>query len=113
MAGFPGGRRPLGGAGIPPDAPGPTVSASSTIGTDTFYLFGAALAEEIDPTAAGFPPVRVTETGTNASDTYYVMGFVLAEPSSVGTNAGRFRITEQGTVGSDTFYILGMVLAEI
>lgn len=112
MAGFTGGRRPLGGAGIPPAAPGPTVSASATLGTDTFYMFGAALAEEIDPTAAGFPPVRITETGTIASDTYYVLGFVLSEPSSVGTNAGRFRITEMGSVGSDTYYVLGFVLAE-
>lgn len=112
MAGFTGGRKPLGVAGIPPDAPGPIVTASPSIGTDTFYILGLTMAEEIDPTGAGNPPVRVTESGTNATDTYYVLGFVLAEPSSVGTNAGRFRILEQGSVGSDTYYVLGFVLAE-
>jgi hypothetical protein len=112
MAGFPGGRKPLGAAGIPPSAPGPTVSESSSIGTDTFYLLGLTLAEDTNPTGSGNHPVRITESGGNATDSYYVLGFVLAEPSSVGTNAGRFRILEQGSVGSDTYYVLGFVLAE-
>lgn len=113
MAGFPGGRKTLGGAGIPPDAPAPFITATSNHGTDNFYVAGMAFAEDINPVGSSNPAVRTTVTGTPGTDTYYVMGLVLAEAGNIGPNAGSFKVTSQGSVGSDTFYIFGMVLSEI
>ena len=112
MAGFTGGRKPLGIAGYPPVTPGPTVSETASIGTDTFFLIGFDLAEALNPVGSSNPPVRVTETGSNATDTYYIMGLVLAESTSAGSVGASFNITEQGSVGSDTYFVFGFVLAE-
>lgn len=112
MAGFTGGRKPLGVGGYPIGPAPPVVSETTNAGTDTFYLLGFDLAEGINPTASSISPINVTETGTVSSDTYYIMGMVLAESASAATQGGAFRITEMGSVGSDTYYILGMILSE-
>lgn len=112
MAGFPGGRKPLGMAGIPPGAPPPFVTATANPGLDNYYLMGLALAEDINPVGSANTPQKATFNATIGTDTFYTFGFVLAESSTIGPNAGSFRMTAQGSVGADTFYIFGLVLAE-
>jgi len=112
MAGFPGNPRRLGSAGIPPAGPPPIVSETSNTGTDTFYVLGIALAEDIAPDGSSYPAVRVTETASNGTDSYFVLGFVLTESGSSGSSGGTFRITETGSVGTDTYFVLGIVLSE-
>lgn len=112
MAGFTGGRKPLGSGGFPIGPPPPIVTQTTNLGTDTFYLLGFDLAEAINPTGSSLSPVKVTETGSVSSDTYYILGAVLAESGAPGSSGGAFRITEMGSVGSDTYYVLGFVLSE-
>ena len=112
MAGFTGGRKSFGIAGIPPAAPGPIVSLSSTVGSDTFYLAALTMAEDINPDGPSYSPVRSTAQASNTTDTYYILGIVMGESGNSGSNSGRFRITEMGSVGSETYYILGFVLSE-
>ena len=112
MAGFTGGRKPLGIGGYPIGPPPPTVTETTNVGTDIFYLLGFDLAEASNPTGSSNPPVNVTETGSVATDTYYILGMVLAESGAPASSGGTFQITETGSVGADTYYVFGFVLRE-
>jgi hypothetical protein len=112
MAGFTGNPRKLGSAGIPPSLPPPVVTETTSVGTDTFYLLGIALAEDINPNGSGYPPVRATMTASPGTDTYYILEVVLSESLTMGPTAGTFRITETGSAGSDTYYALAIILSE-
>jgi hypothetical protein len=115
MAGFPGNPRRLGSGGTPPPVTTPPVTATASIGTDTFYLLGLGFHESVTPNGAGNAPVQITQTQTavvGANDTFYALGLVLSESSTPSTTAGTFQATAMGSVGGDTYYILGVVLSE-
>lgn len=115
MAGFTGNPRKLGAGGIPPGPPPPVISETASVGTDTYYIMGITLAEDISPTGPSYPPVQAKATASTtqgATDTYYILGCVLAESTTNTSASGTFQVTVTGSVGSDTYYIFGLVLSE-